>query len=239
MFDENFSFLFPISTPFTVPQNDSPAPTDDISPFSSRCSSPILRPTTHSLPLRTRDDRFNSRPPTMIPAPRHPSITALSSDFTSQATLSPSNSATSSPYSSVSTPSTPLSDLDLDDPLIGPEDALFPRSNSCSFEASMWDLNLASPNPTSYPLDHPLPAFALKRRQRQALGRLQCLTKRAPDLSMLVEECHPSSMPVPVRDGAGRSKSIGSGGRIEKDRSRSITSGIVKRLPKMRKKAGR
>ena len=286
MFDENFSFLFPTSAststsiPFSQPVDPVSTPSPDISPFSSRCSSPVLAPLQHSHPalaVRTRDNRYNSRPPqtstitnsSMPPTPRHPSITALASDFQAYASIDPppsershslSRSATSSPFSGMSTPATPLSaldldlDLDVDAALIHTDDTLPlpPRSASCSgsFESSLWDLNVASisTHPTSYPTDAPLPPFALKRRQRQALGRLQCLTKKAPDLAMLVEECHPSSMPLPMavpisgreyvgRDIQGRSKSICSvGGRIEKERmgsrsgSMSITSGIVKRV---------
>jgi hypothetical protein len=137
-------------------------------------------------------------------------------------------SISSSTYSNVSTPNTEFDDLDegfveADDP--------HTSSNNSTFDPSLWDLSMADLNTTSYP-SHSPPSFALRRRQRQALVRLQCLTKRAPDLAMLVEECHPSSLPIVDK---GRAKSISSvSGRVEKDRS--ISASVVKRMPRMRKR---
>jgi hypothetical protein len=64
------------------------------------------------------------------------------------------------------------------------------------------------------------------------------LARRAPDLAMLVEECHPSSLLM--MESSGRAKSIsGVGGRIEKEKSNSQSVGVVKRLPRMRKRVTR
>jgi hypothetical protein len=127
-------------------------------------------------------------------------------------------------------PNTELDDLD--EGFVEPMDhrtSSISRANS--FDPSMWDLSMADLHTTSCPPDS-APPYALRRRQRQALMRLQCLTKRAPDLAMLVEECHPSSLPMM---GGGRAKSISSGGsRIEKEKPNIAST--VKRMPRMRKR---
>jgi hypothetical protein len=234
MFDENFSFLSSPSGPCSCSSNDTLPSSPDLSPFSSRCSSPLPQTTQHhsSFVLRQRDDRFNSARPSlgMINVPRHPSITALTAEFESQNLESPSDlSSPSSPYSDVSTPNTEIEDLDEG---FGEPDYSESLSRSSTFDPSLWDLSMAELNTTSYPSDS-FPSFSVRRRQRQALVRLQCLARRAPDLAMLVEECHPSSLPMME---GGRAKSI-SGGRIGKERSGG--AGVVRKMPRMRKRATR
>lgn len=238
MFDENFSFLSFTAGPSSCISNETASSSPDVSPFSSRCSSPVLQPTQHipSLTFRQRDNRFNSRPSlTKVSVPRHPSITALTAEFETHVLESPSDlSGPFFPYSNVSTPNTELDDVD--EGFVEPAEHRNPSStwDDTTFDPSLWDLSMADLNTTSYPSDS-IPSFALRRRQRQALVRLQCLAKRAPDLAMLVEECHPSSLPMMNH---GRAKSIGSGcGRIEKERL--TTAGIVKRIPRMRKRSTR
>lgn len=239
MFDDNFSFLSSTSSPPSCGSNDTVSSSADISPFSSRCSSPLLQPVRpiSAFPFRQRDDRFNTRPSlTKLNVPRHPSITALTAEFESHVLDSPSDLSTP-PFSSsnLSTPNTELEDLN--EGFVEPADHRS-SSSSCSsansFDPSLWDLSMAVLHTTSYPSDS-LPTHALRRRQRQALARLQCLAKRAPDLAILVEECHPSSLPMVVN---GRAKSISSGGgRVEKERMNSI--GMMRRIPRMRKRATR
>ena len=238
MFDENFSFLSSTTSPSSCPSNDTAPSSPGVSPFSSRCSSPIPRPAeqtfTSSLTFRQRDNRYDSRPSfTNIHVPRHPSITALTAEFDSQVLHTPSDFVTSSlSYSTISTPNTDLEDLEE-----GSTETMHhytsPTSNDV-FDPSLWDLNMPNLNTTSFPLDSP-PSFGLRRRQRQALVRLQCLARRAPDLAILMEECHPSSLPL-MDKGRARSTS-GASGRVEKERSSSAN--VAKRLPRIRKRVTR
>jgi hypothetical protein len=132
----------------------------------------------------------------------------------------------------MSTPNTELDDLD--DGSTEPVNHYTSPTSDNAFDPSLWDLSVSSLNTTSFPSDAP-PSFGLRRRQRQALVRLQCLARRAPDLAMLMEECHPSSLPVMDKV---RAKSIsGTSGRVEKDRSNRLS--VVKRLPKIRKRVTR
>lgn len=234
MFDKNFSFLSPTSSPPSCASTDAVLSSPDLSPFSSRCPSPLLHPsqppTSSPLAFRQRDNRFNSRPSlTLLSVPRHPSITALTSEFEAQLLDCPSDlSVSSSAYSDVSSPRTELDDLD--EGFVEPDQHQNSSSDS-TFDPFLWDLSMADLNATSCP-SHSAPSFALRRRQRQALVRVQCLAKRAPDLAMLVEERHPSSLPMMDKS---RAKSIsGVSGRIEKDRS--ISASVVKRMPRMRKR---
>jgi hypothetical protein len=238
MFDENFSFLSSTASPASCGSNDTISSSPEVSPFSSRCSSPLPHHAQQnsSLALRQRDNRYNSRPSlTKISVPRHPSITALTAEFESQLLDSPSD--LSSPPFSHSNVSTPNTELDyLDEGFVEPDHHHTSSSSSSvsSFDPSLWDLSMADLNTTSYPAGSP-PMYAQRRRQRQALVRLQCLSRRAPDLAMLVEECHPSSLPLMSKV---RAKSISSGGgRVEKERSNSIS--VVRRMPRMRKRATR
>lgn len=236
MFDENFSFLSSATGPSSCTSNDTAPSSLDVSPLSSRCSSPLPQPYKQfsSLVYRERDNRFNMRPSlNQVNVPRHPSITALTTGFESQVLdSSPDFSTSSPPYSNVSTPNTELDDLD--EGFAEPDHHDTPSLGDNTFDPSLWDLSMADLNTTSYPSDA-LPSFALRRRQRQALVRLQCLARRTPDLAMLVEECHPSSLPLMDK---GRSKSISSAsGRIEKERSGG--GSVVKRMPRMRKRLTR
>jgi hypothetical protein len=237
MFDENFSFLSSTTSPSYCGSNDTAPSSPNLSPFSSRCSSPLLQPVRHTsspLALRQRDNRFNSRPTiTKVNVPRHPSITALTADFESHVLNSPSELSISSfPYSNVSTPNTEPDDLD--EGFVEPAYHHTSSRSDTTFAPSLWDLSMANLNTTSCPSDS-VPSFSLRRRQRQALARLQCLARRTPDIAMLMEECHPSSLPLMD---TGRSKSISSNcGRMEKERLSG--AGVVKRMPRMRKRATR
>jgi len=242
MFDEKFSFLSSHSNPPTEQVDDCTSA--DISPFTSRCSSPHTVDLEPGSPksvrsAERRDSRFDSYRP-----PRQPSITALTARLQSQAltdsTDTSSPSETTSPiessfdldegfYDGSHTPATTVSDYSPD------------------VDPTLWDLSMSdlgatsSPRPSLSLAAQALSSFTMRRRQRQALVRLQCLASRAPDLAMLIEECHPSSLPLQAecpRDGKGRSNSASSmtapgNGRIEKDRTPTAT---IRRLPRIRKR---
>ena len=77
-----------------------------------------------------------------------------------------------------------------------------PSDYDADFDHSVFDLSMrdlhttSSPRPSLSLEAQALSSYTQRRRQRQALVRLQCMAKRAPDLAMLIEECHPSSMPL-------------------------------------------
>ncbi|KIW34680.1 uncharacterized protein PV07_01444 [Cladophialophora immunda] len=253
MFNENFSFgssPHPSSLTFNVEECTSA----EISPFTSRCSSPH----SSQAPAARRDSRFDA----YRSAPRHPSITALTAQLQSQALTdtemrspSPSLSDTASPSDSTTlddegycegpdTPATTVSDLSYD---------------SSEIDPTLWDLSMSdtmvatsSPRPSLSLEAQALSSYTMRRRQRQALVRLQCLATRTPDLAMLIEECHPSSLPLETAilkayssskgrsdttcsiSGAGPCGNATSSGRIEKERSVALAT--VRRAPRMRKR---
>ncbi|KIW70564.1 hypothetical protein PV04_02822 [Phialophora macrospora] len=256
MFNENFSFGSspnPKALEFSIDECTSA----EISPFTSRCSTP------HSSrgPSARRDSRFD----TYRSAPRHPSITTLTEQLRSHALndtemrspspppvdmASPSDSSSTVEdegyCEGVDTPSTTVSDFSYDSNEIDP---------------TLWDLSMSdtmvatsSPRPSLSLEAQALSSYTMRRRQRQALVRLQCLASRTPDLAMLIEECHPSSLPFETgilkaygssrgrKDSSSSVSGLGIGGsglssgRIEKDRA---TSAVVNRkTPRMRKRTG-
>lgn len=208
----------------------------DISPYTSRCSSPRLESFGPRSQPR-RDSRFDSWRP-----PRHPSVTALTTQLEHHAItdqlqpdspgpmMSPSESAYDNDegfYEGPTTPATSCSD------------------ESTDFDPALWDLSAfdysatSSPRPSLSLEAQANSAYTMRRRQRQALVRLQCLAKRAPDVAMLLEECHPSSLPLsneaPWMAHTSRSNSAVSlgGYKIEKQRSDTVST---RRAPKMRKR---
>jgi hypothetical protein len=241
MFDENFSFLSPTSNTSSGSYGDCTS--SDVSPFTSRSSSPrpYLRRcsiSTRSPPaLPYRDSRFNS----VTSIPSNASITALTARLETHALSSASAHLPASP-----TPTTPsYSDFSDEGFVDGPT----PLDADLKHDSTLWDLSTPDLNITSTPrnsngANNP-PSFSLRRRQRQALVRLQCLVQRAPDLMMVAEECHPSSLPLPEEPvwGSGTKRhsvsmsGLSAGGRpgarVEKERS---PSAAVKRTPRMRKR---
>ena len=250
MFNENFSFGSspnPTSLRLSIDECTSA----DISPFTSRCSTPQ----SSRAPSTRRDSRFDSH----RSAPRHPSITALTAQLQSHAlgemdmrspSPPPSDMASSSGFSTLEdegycegadTPATTMSDYSYD---------------PIDMDPTLWDLSMSdsmlttsSPRPSLSLEAQALSSYTMRRRQRQALVRLQCLASRAPDLAMLIEECHPSSLPLDTgilkafSTSRGRNNStsnasvLGSGsssGRIEKERSATVAS--VRKSPRMRKR---
>jgi hypothetical protein len=246
MFDENFTFVSSTADATTV--NAAECTSADISPFTSRCSSPKLEyddscpPLSHSAPRR--DSRFDLYRP-----PRHPSVTALTAQLEHHAI-----SEHSRPDSPVSAASPTESTLDQDEGFYdGPDTPNTLYSDySSDFDPSLWDLSMSDLSATSSPRPslsleaQAMSSHTQRRRHRQALVRLQCLAKRAPDIAMLIEECHPSSLPLigeaPWTSGQSRSNSIISlgangNGRVEKERP---TLGANVRKPaRMRKRATR
>jgi len=250
MFNENFSFEAPPS-PASLQLSIEECTSAEISPFTSRCSTPQ----SSRGPSARRDSRFDA----YRSAPRHPSITALTAQLQSQAlsdldmrSPSPSPSEMSSPSGSSTvddegycegpdTPATMVSDHSYD-----PTD----------MDPTLWDLSMSdtmvatsSPRPSLSLEAQALSSYTMRRRQRQALVRLQCLASRTPDLAMLIEECHPSSLPLETgilkaynasrgrNDSSGNVSALGGGsssGRIEKERTTSVAA--VRKPPRMRKR---
>lgn len=241
MFNENFSFVSSTSDPVAIPVGHCTS--TDISPFTSRCSSPRLgEPRAQS--TRRRDSYFESYLP-----PRHPSVSALTAQLEHHAINE--DSQPGSPYSLDS----PSSSSDHDEGFYdGPDTPNTSYSDySSDFDPSLWDLSMTNMSATSSPRPslsleaQALSSYTMRRRQRQALVRLQCLAKRTPDIAMLIEECHPSSLPLHTEgmlDGLSKSRSnsavsLGptSGGRISKDRAGSHST--VRKVPRMRKRTTR
>lgn len=251
MFNENFSFGSSPQSP-TLALSVEDCTSADISPFTSRCSSPQpSRPTA-----QRRDARFDSY--RYVGAPRHPSITALTAQLQSQGLSDIEMGSPSPPPIDMPSPST-SSDTDDDEGFYdGPET---PDTNisdlsyqSDDVDPTLWDLSMSdsmiatsSPRPSLSLEAQALSSYTMRRRQRQALIRLQCLATRAPDLAMLIEECHPSSLPQETDTARAyyskdRSESVCSyagllgatNGRIEKERHGSIAA--VRKTPRMRKR---
>lgn len=237
MFDENFTFVSSTADAATV--NAPDCTSTEISPFTSRCSSPKLDydddcpPLSHPLPRR--DSRFDH-----YRAPRHPSVTALTAQLEHHAITE--HSRPDSPVSAAS-PSESTSDQD-EGFFDAPGTPNTPYSDYASeFDPTLWDLSMSDLSATSSPRPslsleaQAMSSYTQRRRHRQALVRLQCLAKRAPDIAMLIEECHPSSLPLvgdaPWSSAKSRSNSVISlgangNGRIEKERSSAMGTSMRK-----------
>lgn len=248
MFDENFTFVSSTADAATVSATDCTS--TDISPFTSRCSSPRLDDISQpplSYPAPRRDSRFDA-----YRSPRHPSVTALTA-LTAQLEHH-AISEQSRPDSPVSIGSPTESTADQDEGFYdGPDTPSTNYSDYASdFDPSIWDFSMSdlgvtsSPRPSLSLEAQALSSYTQRRRQRQALVRLQCLAKRAPDIAMLIEECHPSSLPLtgeaPWSGGTSRSNSTISlgtngNGRIEKERQSSGAN--VRKTVRIRKRTAR
>lgn len=239
MFNENFSFVSSTST--SAPLNINEYTSADISPFTSRSSSPrphYVHPTT-AHPYQ-RDNRYDT-----YRAPRHPSITALTAQLETHA-LNSDQSISSSPVTRSSVSSGTDMDTDTADEGYFEGADTPPSDYDADFDHSLYDLSMrdlhatSSPRPSLSLEAQALSSYTQRRRQRQALVRLQCLAKRAPDLAMLIEECHPSSMPLssdPLWQSGtktSRSSSTASITRVDKDRWVSVRS-----VPRVRKRLTR
>lgn len=227
MFNENFSFVSGTSDPLSA--------SADISPYTSRCSSPHQSefPSDVRSARTYRDTRYD------MFRPRHPSITALTMQLESHDISERRQSSTPSDNQD-EVPPTGFASADYDEGYYeGPSTPTTVSSEfSDEFDPSLYDLSMFGTSATSSPrpsLSLEAQAFSshnARRRQRQSLIRLQCLAKRTPDLAMLIEECHPSSLPC---DYTPRSTSICSvsSGRIEKERRKSVAAS--RRSPKFRR----
>lgn len=228
MFNSNFSFSSVQREPLTH--------STEISPYNSRASSP------HQVefPPEARSSRIYNGLQYEIHRPRHPSITALTSQLESH-NLIDRRPSYAVDYEDERTPSLEPVGIDQDEGYFeGPETPSTDASDD--FDPTLYDLSMSDLSATSSPrpsLSLEAQAYSthsMRRRQRQALVRLQCLASRTPDLAMLIEECHPSSLPMPIEitPRSGSTCSITSG-RVEKERRRS--GAAVKRLPRMRKRS--
>jgi hypothetical protein len=236
MFNENFSFVSSTSTssPFDINEYTSA----NVSPFASRSSSP--RPHPAPLQLYQRDNRYDT-----YRAPRHPSITALTAQLETHA-LTSDYSTTSSPTARGSISSGTDVDTDTADEGFFEGADTPPSDYDADFDHSLFDLSMrdlhatSSPRPSLSLEAQALSSYTQRRRQRQALVRLQCLAKRAPDLAMLIEECHPSSMPLSsdplwqAGSRTSRSSSTVSISRVDKDRWSSM-----RKVTRIRKRSTR
>lgn len=250
MFNESFSFGS-TPNPTSLHLSIEECTSAEISPCTSRCSTPQ----SSRGPSARRDSRFD----VYRSAPRHPSITALTAQLQSHA-LSDMDSRSPSPPPSEMESSSGSSTVDDEGYCEGPDTPATTVSDysydPTDIDPTLWDLSMSdtmvatsSPRPSLSLEAQALSSHTIRRRQRQALVRLQCLASRTPDLAMLIEECHPSSLPLEtgilkaVGSSRGRNDStsngsvVGSGltsGRIEKERTTSVAA--VRKAPRMRKR---
>ena len=230
MFD---NFTFASCSANATTRNAVDCTSADISPYTSRCSSPKIRPEGHRLPHR--DSHFDSYLP-----PRHPSVSALTVQLAhhgiSELPGSESPLFMASPADSTSDQDEGFFD--------GPETPSTPYSDySADFDPSFWDLNISDLSVTSSPRPslsleaQANSSFTQRRRHRQALVRLQCLANKAPDIAMLFEECHPSELGTKSRSNSTISLGAYASGRIEKERPTSTSS--ARKPIRQRKRATR
>jgi len=254
MFDENFSFGNS-PTPTSLQLSIEECTSADISPFTSRCSTPN---STHG-PLARRDSRFDA----YRSVPRHSSITSLTAQLQSHVLNDMEMRSVSPPPSDIASPTDSASTVDDEGYCEGPDTPATTISDYSydmnDVDPTLWDLSMSdtmvatsSPRPSLSLEAQALSSYTLRRRQRQALVRLQCLATRTPDLAMLIEECHPSSLPLETgilkayTSSGGRIGSSGnlsgsslggsgaSSGRVEKERTPSLAA--VRKAPRMRKR---
>ena len=227
MFNENFSFVSGTSNPISA--------STEISPYTSRCVSPHQSEFPFEARRSYRDTRYDTY------RPRHQSITALTAQLESHILSDRRRTSYTSDYQDEPSPSEyPTAEQD-EGYFEGPETPTTSSSDcSADFDPALYDLGMSDLSATSSPRPslsleaQACSSHSLRRRQRTALIRLQCLAKRTPDLAMLLEECHPSSLPMPS-DLTPRSGSTCSptSGRIEKESRRG--SAAVRKSPKMRR----
>ncbi|RMZ90522.1 hypothetical protein DV736_g2257, partial [Chaetothyriales sp. CBS 134916] len=189
MFNETFSFCSSSSSSIDMDDYSS----TEISP----CSSPSASPThavdfsPHLSAVSGRNSHFDDYQPSLPP-----SVVALTTQLKHHAIqdMSPSDSLDS-------TSSPPDSTIDQDEGFYdGPDSPNTDYSEDSDFDPTLWDLShmsaTSSPRPSLSLEAQALSSYTQRRRHRQALVRLQCMAQRAPDLAMLIEECHPSSLPL-------------------------------------------
>lgn len=227
MFNEHFSFLSSSSNPLGA--SAMCCTSTDISPLASRCTSPVSSGTVAY--KASRDIKHGSS------RLSRPSMAALTAQFESH---SLSHRRRPSYTSDWSEGSSPLSTSEDEGYFEGPETPRSTLSDSCDdpslYDLSMFDVNTtSSPRPSLSLEAQATSPHSIRRRQRQVLIRLQCLVKQAPDLAMLIEECHPSSTPDDIcwsmTGRPGSACSITSG-RVEKNcRDRAM----VRKTTRMRK----
>ena len=235
MFDENFTFASSSADVATL--HVAECTSADISPYTSRCSSPKFRADNGR---SRRDSRFDTYGP-----PRHPSVTALTYQLEHHAISESSD--LNSPVS-MSSPADSTSDQD-EGFYDGPETPSTPYSDYSADDQSLFDLNMnmsdfsvtSSPRPSMSLEAQAMSSYTQRRRHRQALVRLQCFANKAPGIAMLLEECHPSELPwTGSKSRSNSTISLGATGtgRIEKD-SRPTSNSSVRKPHRMRKRATR
>ena len=246
---EDFSFVSSTTTISPDPHYALSSyidPLEPLSPLSPDTSSPSSAYFPCANSSRTRDFRYHtSRTPSVdsvTSSSRRPSIDVLTTQFNSHA-----------PFESINDSQPRSAPIDEDEGFDEPaSNHFYAASMDCrdsiaplsAFDYSILSL-ASSPNPSSRPI-----GFAARRRQRQLLTRLQCLSsgKMESHLTMLMEECHPSSLPFSDSDsekttntGSSRKPSITSGGCVGMGpvlltSSPDRAGAIVKRAPRLRRR---
>ena len=206
---EDFSFLSSanntdseLASFFISSQFQSGYTSESVSPRTSRIGTPSA-----SAPSRKalhRDARF-------YPA----DVGALTTRFQDHtldhnASSRSSSASTSTATSATSSPSVPSS------PTVGAAPQYTAEPDMALWSSTLSELHSLTP-PASSSLSYSSMPSSVIRRQRQSLVRLQCLAQTAPELAILMEECHPSSLSIPTGIGGGGSRrtSVTSAGVLE------------------------
>ena len=237
MFNANFSFSPSTSSrSYTSVPRSSPS---NVSPNTSRSPSPhqsqgLDRSRYYSQRLPQRDSRYDTY------RGRQPSVAHITTQLQSYTI---SVDCTSSPAFSDAGVTTP-SDMDTEGSGFDGPDTPASTATDYSFQEeldpAMWDMPIADLHPTSSPRPslsleaQALSSFTQRRRQRQALVRLQCLATRAPDLALLLEECHPSSLPLDPanrRNSSTTSTPVMGSSRVDKERA-----SLARKAPRSRRR---
>ncbi|RMD42562.1 hypothetical protein DV735_g2524, partial [Chaetothyriales sp. CBS 134920] len=193
MFAETFSF--------GAASNSSSIKIDDyVAPEISPCTSRPASPAAHAVDFSPRHLSFSRRSSLLgaYQSSLPPSVMAITTQLRRHAIedMSPSDSPDSVLSSDLST-----SGIDQDEGFYdGPHSPSTDYSDGSDFDPTLWDLSqmsaTSSPRPSLSLQAQAVSSYTQRRRQRQALVRLQCIAQRAPDLAMLIEERHPSSLPL-------------------------------------------
>ncbi|RMZ78411.1 hypothetical protein DV738_g3872, partial [Chaetothyriales sp. CBS 135597] len=238
MFAETFSFG--ASSSSSINFDDYVPP--EISPCTSRPATPahVVNFSAHQLSFSRRNSLLDNYQSSLPPS----SVMALTTQLKHHAIQD--RSPSDSPDSALSPDLTARIDQD-EGFYDGPHSPGTDYSDGLDFDPTLWDLSqmsaTSSPRPSLSLQAQAVSSYTQRRRQRQALVRLQCIAQRAPDLAMLIEERHPSSLPLACEVLCTKRRS---GGTADSVRGNSTLSRVekpgcscVKKPIKMRKRASR
>jgi len=241
---EDFSFLSPATTITPDPGYFDCVYVDPLQPLSpsSSCSSTPISPQFPTSRL-VRDPRYQRTPSmdSLTPPSRRHSIDTLTSQFDSHSPFD--SSSTTPPADSYQPRSTPVEEDEGFDEPASNHAGLY---TTTSYEAPLTSLDYSLSTVPSRYNNVPRTAFSARRRQRQLLSRLQCLSSGDSNaLAMLIEECHPSSLPltssesVSDSENANGQQSVTSAGLTRASTASSVIprrTAIVKREPRFRRR---